>query len=317
MTATGADLDSLSMVGPYYFPWVTSTTEMALSLASNCSSSATVCATRVAKELPALYHWLVEELGDARVRDWPLMSSPWPTLVITTAYILLCWRGRQVHLQWRLGPHDQQRYLRAVIVFYNAVSILLNAYIFSELLPAVRSYNFWCHPVDYSASDAVALSSASALWWYYFSKLVEMLDSVFFLLKGNPRHLSFLHVYHHSSMFCLWWIGVKYVAGGSAVFGAFVNSVVHVVMYTYYLIAALGPAYRKYLGWKKYLTVLQICQFLAAIVMGINGLRNRCNFPLWMIYAMIFYMISFLILFGNFFYNTYIVQPTNKEKKDS
>lgn len=37
-----------------------------------------------------------------------------------------------------------------------------------------------------------------------------------------------------------------------------VNSFVHVVMYTYYMLAACGPQLQRYLWWKKYITVLQM-----------------------------------------------------------
>lgn len=36
------------------------------------------------------------------------------------------------------------------------------------------------------------------------------------------------------------------------------NSLVHVVMYSYYFMAALGPKMQKYLWWKKYLTSMQL-----------------------------------------------------------
>lgn len=55
---------------------------------------------------------------------------------------------------------------------------------------------------------------AKALWWFYFSKCLEMLDTIFFVLRKKNNQVSFLHVYHHASMFPLWWIGVKWVAGG-------------------------------------------------------------------------------------------------------
>lgn len=38
----------------------------------------------------------------------------------------------------------------------------------------------------------------------------------------------------------------------------FLNSMVHVVMYTYYLIAGLGPQYQKYVWWKKHVTKMQL-----------------------------------------------------------
>ena len=41
-----------------------------------------------------------------------------------------------------------------------------------------------------------------------------MLDTVFFVLRKKNNQISFLHVYHHATMFPIWWIGIKWVAGG-------------------------------------------------------------------------------------------------------
>jgi elongation of very long chain fatty acids protein 4 len=82
--------------------------------------------------------------------------------------------------------------------------------------------------VDYSTNPN-AVRIAGALWWYYASKLFEMLgrvksktiyilniyisnlllilDSLFIILRKRNQQLSFLHMYHHSTMFALWWIG--------------------------------------------------------------------------------------------------------------
>ena len=40
------------------------------------------------------------------------------------------------------------------------------------------------------------------------------MDTFFFILRKKNNQISFLHVYHHATMFPLWWIGVKWVAGG-------------------------------------------------------------------------------------------------------
>ena len=141
--------------------------------------------------------------------------------------------------------------------------------------------------------------------WYYASKALEMFDTVFFILRKKEKQLTFLHVYHHSTMFGLWWIGVKYVAGGSSFLGAMFNCYVHVLMYTYYFLAAIGPSMRPYLWWKKYLTIIQMLQFLFALIMGINALHVGCDFPMWMQYSANAYMVSFLLLFGRYFYREY------------
>lgn len=90
-----------------------------------------------------------------------------------------------------------------------------------------------------------------------------------------------------------------------------VNSFIHVLMYSYYGLAALGPAITKYLWWKKYLTILQLIQFTTALILGINGIRSGCDFPLWMQYALVIYMISFIVLFGNFYAKAYIAKVYN------
>ena len=46
-------------------------------------------------------------------------------------------------------------------------------------------------------------------------------------------------------------------AGGASVPAAVINSSIHVLMYGYYFLAALGPRVQKYLWWKRYLTRLQ------------------------------------------------------------
>ena len=126
-------------------------------------------------------------------------------------------------------------------------------------------------------------------------------------IKVNIRwkHFGLYFSYHHSTMFGLWWIGVKYVAGGSSFLGAMCNCGVHVLMYSYYFLAACGPNVRKWLWWKKYLTLIQIIQFVFALVMGLNAIKVGCDFPLWMQYSANAYMLSFLILFGRFWHQEY------------
>jgi hypothetical protein len=53
------------------------------------------------------------------------------------------------------------------------------------------------------------------------------------------------------------WFGVKFTPGGHSTFFGLLNTGVHVVMYFYYMLAAM-PAFRNYLWWKKYLTGVQM-----------------------------------------------------------
>jgi len=53
------------------------------------------------------------------------------------------------------------------------------------------------------------------------------------------------------------------VAGGHSTFFALLNTFVHIIMYFYYMISAMGPKYQKYIWWKKYLTTFQMVTFIA------------------------------------------------------
>lgn len=48
------------------------------------------------------------------------------------------------------------------------------------------------------------------------------------------------------------------ILGGHSTFFATLNSFVHIVMYFYYMVAAMGPQYQKFIWWKKYLTTFQM-----------------------------------------------------------
>lgn len=97
---------------------------------------------------------------------------------------------------------------------------------------------------------------------YFVAKLTELLDTIFFVLRKKDKQVTFLHIYHHTCMCMLSWGGVKYYPGGHGLFLGFINSFVHIIMYTYYFLATFGPKYEKYLWWKKYITVLQmVCSF--------------------------------------------------------
>lgn len=54
---------------------------------------------------------------------------------------------------------------------------------------------------------------ARAVWLYYICKVVELLDTVFFVLRKKQNQVSFLHLYHHTLMPICGFIGVKYFAG--------------------------------------------------------------------------------------------------------
>ncbi|KAH7953660.1 hypothetical protein HPB49_010889 [Dermacentor silvarum] len=66
--------------------------------------------------------------------------------------------------------------------------------------------------------------------------------------------VSGLHVFHHCVIAWNMWICVTYGAQAQTIFVTCMNTLVHLVMYSYYFLAALGPRAQPFLWWKRYLT---------------------------------------------------------------
>ncbi|KAK6186354.1 hypothetical protein SNE40_008405 [Patella caerulea] len=250
------------------------------------------------------------KISDHRVEDWLLMGSYTPTLALTALYLVF------VFVVPKLMAKREAMDCKRALMVYNFSLIILNLHICTELL--INSYHlgysYICQPVSYSDNPR-EMRIAKALWWFYFSKVLEMLDTVFFILRKKNNQVSFLHVYHHATMFPIWWIGIKWVAGGQSFFGAMMNSFIHVLMYTYYGVSALGPQFQKFLWWKRYLTRIQLIQFVIGITHAVQSLVFGCDFPAWMHWALIFYGFSILFLFLNFYFHAYIKAQKDKKQK--
>lgn len=245
------------------------------------------------------YYYYLDSLSDPRSNKWFLVPSIFSPLLAIAAYILF------VKVGPRLMESRQASDLRIPMAAYNFGATMLNLYCFIELLVGSRlaGYSFGCENVVVS-TEPKHMRVANAIWWFYISKYYEMLDTVFFILRKKNSQITFLHVYHHTSILFLWWIGVKWVPGGSAFYSSMLNAFVHVVMYTYYGLS-IFPSLRKYLWWKRYLTQLQLTQFCAFVGHAVYGLIEDCGFPRWTGYGMLLYMVSMLTLFGNFYLQTY------------
>ena len=81
---------------------------------------------------------------------------------------------------------------------------------------------------------------ARALWWYYISKLFEFLDTIFFILRKKNGQVSFLHVYHHATMFPIWWVGIKWVPGGQGMYAILFFFLLNFIFIIFF---ALGTAF--------------------------------------------------------------------------
>ncbi|KAK7100607.1 very long chain fatty acid elongase 4-like [Littorina saxatilis] len=243
--------------------------------------------------------------ADPRVLGFPLMQGPERLAMVIALYLLVVTQGPRVMSPFK--PFELSR----VLVVYNLLMVGLSTYIFTLCMTIIvgDGFNFVCDTVDRTLSGKYGSTLIyEAGWWFMFMKIIEFSDTMFFILRKKFGHVSFLHVYHHSTMAVMSWIGFKFVPGGQTIMYPTVNSFIHIVMYLYYGLAAMGPHMQKYLWWKRYLTMMQISQFVLLIAQtGINAM-SPCEFPKIFSYTVFFYTITILILFLNFYRKAYLTK---------
>lgn len=251
---------------------------------------------------------------DSRTANWPLMSSPFYTLGICLIYVFVVKVAGPKFMENR-KPFQ----LKNVLIVYNLFQVIFSAWMFYQIGISgwlTGKYNWRCQPVDYTNS-ADSLRAAHASWWYYISKFTEFMDTIFFVLRKKNDHISTLHVIHHGVMPMSVWFGVKFTPGGHSTFFGFLNTFVHIVMYAYYMLSAFGPSIQKYLWWKKYLTTLQMIQFVGIMVHAFQLLFIDCNYPRAFVWWIGMHAVMFFFLFKEFYNQSYNRKQRAKAKVES
>lgn len=161
---------------------------------------------------------------------------------------------------------------------------------------------------DVSCYTTAFKTPQNCLWLYLFalSKIIELGDTAFIVLRKTQ--LNFLHWYHHITVLVYSWYLFTFQPASGVVFHS-MNYAVHSIMYSYYAIKAAG--YRVPSQLAMVITILQMLQMVGGITFNVTAYLalqrgEDCQFRYELfVFGMAIYM-SYLCLFGNFFYKRYI-----------
>lgn len=193
--------------------------------------------------------------------------------------------------------------IKPFVFTYNLYQCLLNLWTVIEMIREVRSNNHFTSAWGNSAQpDNIKGFRISLLvWMHYNNKFVELLDTLWMILKKKDKQISFLHCYHHILLIWVWFICCRIEPGGDSYFGACVNSFIHVLMYGYYTMSLLQiPC-----PWKKWITNCQMLQFAVCLTHA-SYVFYKGNMPWELSAAQAFVMVNMLVLFGHFYIKTYL-----------
>ncbi|CAM9730777.1 unnamed protein product [Pylaiella littoralis] len=191
---------------------------------------------------------------------------------------------------------------------YNVVQIILCSYMCVEAFMLANRNGYPILPC--APYDAENPPVANLLWLFYVSKILDFMDTVFIVLKKSWRQLSFLHYYHHCTIFLFYWLNVNAGYDGDVYLTIVLNGFIHTVMYTYYFVSM----HTKDIWWKKYLTLMQMVQFVCMTTQAFYLLGTGCTtYPRRIVIVYAAYIMSLLFLFAQFYVNSYSKKPISKK----
>ncbi|XVE67350.1 hypothetical protein DITRI_Ditri08aG0153600 [Diplodiscus trichospermus] len=252
---------------------------------------------------PTLEDWLVKH-PKIHEFSWNYGQTPGSShrfLALTVlSYISLTFILSQVS-----RPSLARPILKSITAVHNVFLLILSfvmavGCLFSILSQVPNFNTLVCFPKRTSPSGPLFF------WGYifYLSKIAEFMDTLLIILSNSMKRLSFLHVYHHSMVVIMCYMSLE-SAQSSFSMVMFTNCVVHVVMYTYYLMCSIGMRPK----WKKMVTDFQLLQFWASfLIMAILAFYHftgsGCSGILsWSFNAV--FIISLLFLFSDFHAKSY------------
>lgn len=214
--------------------------------------------------------------------------------------------------------------LKNVIRLYNLLMVVVAGVLLYKICDAVGSLSAMA---DCDKIFSLADESASKIYqmsnFIIIVRLSEYLDTIFFTLRKKQNQVTFLHVFHHAfvPMYAYWILRTAPVRFN--VYIIIINSAIHVLMYSYYFLATyqqqrepgkkqpkqsiLMYIVTKILMFKKYMTQLQILQFisLALYAIWVSLQPNRCGVPWTYAIANFLLAFGFLALFLHFYITVY------------
>lgn len=229
-----------------------------------------------------------------------LGHGPWRIIGMVGLYLLFV---------LRIGPQIMQRKqpfdLRRPVRIYNFFNIIFNVWLaYKGISLSGNGYSFFnCNCLD---RDYKRFSSYIDI--FILSRVIDFLDTIFFVLRKKQTQITGLHVFHHSLVPMVIYLVASFSMTPFNGFLIVLNSLVHIVMYSYYYLATF-PALVPYLWWKRYITRIQIGQFIAALSyfsLGYLLLPRFCDDPpMVAVVTNLLSALIFLVLFLSFYSGAY------------
>ncbi|XP_067640855.1 very long chain fatty acid elongase F-like isoform X2 [Eurosta solidaginis] len=202
--------------------------------------------------------------------------------------------------------------LKYVMRVYNAIQVIANFIIFVcgiQNSYMRKEFSFTCQKVDHTNTEPWMWNLIYLSYGYYLTKYLDLLDTVFFVLRKKNNQISFLHVYHHAGMVFGVYCFMTFLAGSHCTMLGIINLFIHTVMYAYYFVTSVWPT-KGSVWWKRHITQLQLFQFgYLMLHFAMSIVNNHCQHPVIVSFVGLIQNLFMFALFFDFYYRAYMRKP--------
>jgi hypothetical protein len=137
------------------------------------------------------------------------MKTPLPYITIFLTYFFIIFKIAPSYMKNRKPVN-----ISAIIQGYNVFQVVACAYFVwkSHELGFNYTKTWKCEIRLQPGREEDSYNSA---WWFMMLRTVELVETIFFILRKKHNQVSTLHVYHHISTVVLMWLNIKYKAGNN------------------------------------------------------------------------------------------------------
>nr|AXS59120.1 fatty acid elongase [Eranthis hyemalis] len=225
-----------------------------------------------------LRYWLVEhplvsEFEWKENETWGASPQFLLTIVLTYLSLTLILSLALLSPKSTAKPPSTSTPLRLISTLHNLILVLLSLLMavgctLSTISQMPNLRWIFCFPPNQTPPRGPVFFWA---YVFYFSKILEFVDTLLIILSKDTRRLSFLHVYHHAVVLVMCYLWLHTVQSLVSV-ALVTNCAVHTLMYAYYMMCAIGKRPR----WKRIVTDCQIVQFVFSF--GVSGVMLWFHF---------------------------------------
>jgi hypothetical protein len=218
---------------------------------------------------------------------------------VTLTYITLLLLSK-----WLMGTRmPVKRVIFETLAVYNFMQMLLNGYVFVQLLRHARLQGFqypWGNKFLYT-QDSHKLGYF--IWLHYHCCQLELFDTLFVVIRKKNQKLTFLHIWLRLLNMWGWFFACRYACGGDTYFPAAVNAGTRAVVYAFYTLSMLSSSGVPFLR-KARVTAVQMLQFGLCSLHALFCLCKFWNMDIPRILLVIYFVVmaNGLFLYTDFHY---------------